>query len=417
MRQTHDNENTVLSDDHLLWERAEWTHLPEFILVGYVNETLDAVDREIVEGHLSECSVCLAEARELRQLRTELTSRPQRITNPHRHPRWYLPTVIGGMATATAVILFIAITRPLYQQLSVQNKRVADMTERLQIAETRRNDAETIQRAQEKTLQTTREERDRLAHKLALRSALQSHPPVPTPKPTVIATPSAPSQIARITQPSLLPSGIYHLLTSPSLPLADMTALQATQTVLRGGEEVQSLTVIAPLATNLLSAQPIFHWQPLPDVHHYEVWVGDENDHIIARSPAIQQDTLWQPDHTLPRGKILTWEVYAFSSDGTQKAVSATIRFKVLPEPVAKHLTQECFHWRTTRPLVWAALAAKAGLRTDTENALMEILQSPDISAADYKIAQHWFAELRKTTHPSVVTRSIESLPIEGKKP
>src|SRR5437016_5403907 len=57
-------------------------HLEHELLAGYVDGTLGAVDKEIVEGHLEFCPSCVAEVAELRTFRSVLATQADKSYSP-----------------------------------------------------------------------------------------------------------------------------------------------------------------------------------------------------------------------------------------------------------------------------------------------------------------------------------------------
>jgi hypothetical protein len=398
MRSPTDNDAWIESaDDRLLWEQAEWTHLPEFILVRYVDETLEDIDREIVEGHLSECAACLADVRDLRQLRQELAAYPAAAPAQSPSPpfarspvrfRSVWPVLAG--AAVAAALLWIAVVLPLGGRLAESDQRAAQFAAVRDRAEAGRAAAEKASDADWQELQRVHQERDRLSERLA---ALTPHP---TPSPVAPPQPSpAPRVVVRRPAEPALPATVERLIAAAHLPVAGFAALQTTPTVRRGAEGQPPLPVLGPAATKVLPDRPVFRWLPVADADYYQVLVADEKDNILAKSPAKLTATFWQAPARLSRGKPLKWEVYAFSADGKQQAASATSRFLILPEGEAKRLEEARSRRSVTHPLAWAALAAQAGLRAEAEATLLSVLESPSVSEGDRDKARRWLGDVR----------------------
>ena len=62
------------------WEETE--HLTEEQQAGYVDETLDRISLQIVEGHLGMCAQCVEDIRQLRAFRAMLSTYPARTMMP-----------------------------------------------------------------------------------------------------------------------------------------------------------------------------------------------------------------------------------------------------------------------------------------------------------------------------------------------
>ncbi len=88
---------------------AELDHPEHEQLVAYIEDGLDAVDKEIVEGHLEFCENCAAEVAELRSFRAILSTYPAKEYEPAATPtvwqRFFAPSTTPVWRSARAYAL------------------------------------------------------------------------------------------------------------------------------------------------------------------------------------------------------------------------------------------------------------------------------------------------------------------------
>ena len=116
----------------ILWEQGEWEHPPYLILEAYVDESLDDIDREIIEGHFATCTHCVAEARVLRAERAALATETQIVTPLVKKPTWWLPIFTGFAGAGVAAgVLWLGVVSPLKQER--QSRQQALVTAQAQV--------------------------------------------------------------------------------------------------------------------------------------------------------------------------------------------------------------------------------------------------------------------------------------------
>jgi len=144
----------------------------------------------------------------------------------------------------------------------------------------------------------------------------------------------------------------------------------------------------APLGTTVLTARPIFRWQPTPGATRYTVAVFDPALHKIAESSALATAE-WQPETALPRGAVLYWQVTAtvagHSLHAPQPPVSEA-RFEILPEETVAQIDSA----RRDHPgnhMLLAVLLARAGALDDAAKELDAVPQDPGVAALRESLA------------------------------
>lgn len=314
-------------------------------LAAYADGTLDAVDREVVEGHLALCPSCAAEARELTAFRDTLASTvPTPARERPRRPasvRW-LPVPIA--AAAVVAVLWLG-THDLL----------------------RRGDEP--------------------------RAGLEA-PATSAPRPTGAGGPRVALQDAPGT---VTLDGSGRLAGLPGLTLDDQEAvtraLRARRVdappfladlIGRRGTLLaapvrpdERFEVLGPVGTAVTSTRPTFRWGALPGATSYTVAVFDADYAQIAAGGPLR-GLEWRPARPLVRGREYAWQVTAVRNRKEVVAPSAPApeaRFRVLKQERVDHL-ERVRSATSGSHLAMGVLYAEAGLVEDAERELRELAQA-----------------------------------------
>ncbi len=307
----------------ILWERGEWEHPPYLILEAYVDESLDDIDREIVEGHFATCTHCIAEARVLRAERAALATETQIVKPPVKKPRWWLPILTGFAGAGIAAgVLWLGVVSPLKQerQRSQQalvtaqaqaSKEKAGLQQRVTELDTKRQSTAALTTKQSVELTALRQ-------KVALLVKEKEKALVP---PTLSMTAPTPAPLRRPVQ----------VAQREELELPDLSDLRS-EAAFRGPDKASAsrFALLAPLATRVRSAQPTLTWQPVPSAVRYEILVADTQDRVLAQGSVGAGQTYLKVEKTLPRGTVLVWEVHAYDAENKELASALNGHFMIL---------------------------------------------------------------------------------------
>jgi hypothetical protein len=381
------------------------------MLEAYVDDTLDDADREIVEGHFAVCPACVAEARELRALRSELLAAPaaspqavlEAIAPPPAAPptvarrSWFRSIAVPAFAAAGAAVLMALLILPLLRaRLAKAEQRAARAEAARRVAEDAQHTAEGNQQIAEERLRSAKTARRASAAENAdLRrklAALQRAAPAPSPAPSPTFSPASAGGPP-------LPNAVRVALADGKLRLPDLSQLDTSAPIPRGGAAAKrTFPLEAPEQTRILSDHPVFLWEPVAGAVRYSVRVVDEgdNDTVLAQTDDPTPVPMWQSVRALPRGRPLAWQVYAEGPDGHEIALSATARFIVIGADEARRLESvRKALLAADQPLTWAVAAAQAGLMTEAEGVFRHVLESPQTTEVDRRHARRLFAGLR----------------------
>ena len=369
----------VSSSAHLLYEQ----------LASYVDGASDEVETEIVSSHLEVCSMCEAEAQDLRAFKAERLSysgsRNVRAAKPplrklfdrfRQRPLYRIALNFGGVAAALLLIVWGA-TLPLRNQ-------VAELRTRLDEAQQRNDDlqkqalaVEDLQ-AQLRDLQQSQLESsaplDRALYDAGRIVVVDKQGNVTGIEPTT--TQVQPAIVAALTNNHVTP---------------ELSGLHGRAGVLLGGSgEGVSFALVTPVGTGVETDRPTFRWRALPGATSYVVNVYDSKLQNVATS-SIESLPEWTPASPLKRGEVYTWQVTATKAG--QEITSPVppapeARFKVLDQSKM----QEVSHIRNSYPeshLVLGSVYSKAGLLDDAEREFKALLSANPHSAVAQKLLQN----------------------------
>ncbi len=287
-------------------------------LVAFVDQQLDAADREWIDSHLVACAMCAEDVADLRGMQYELQHMPV-AGRPGR--RWLAYGSIAAAITLLAWAGGLLRTSPVDQP--TQTTVVADAS------------------------------------------------PAAVPAPSL---PSAPSVEAA--QPVLTTAEqemVSRALESGTLqwPVFHEVVRGRVGTLLGETRSTAPLTPGTPTATATTTARPRFAWSAGANVTSYEVAVFDEQFNEIARSGRLT--TLqWTPARDLPRGQVLAWQITATTPSGTIVSPAPPqpeARFVVLSVEDAAQVAA-VRERLATDPLALGLRLAEFGLYRDAEAAL-----------------------------------------------
>jgi hypothetical protein len=166
---------------------------------------------------------------------------------------------------------------------------------------------------------------------------------------------------------------IAEALRSGRLPLAPLAdELAGSTAALRGAGEADDLALLAPVATAVAEATPLFRWEAAPGATHYRVRVFTGDFQLAAESPPLSA-TRWRPDALLPVGETLSWQVTVTLEDDSEitapRPPAPEARFVVLTPGEAAALSAALAELAPSR-LGRAVAYAAAGCRQDAAREL-----------------------------------------------
>lgn len=341
--------NTVEREEALLMEDLADETMRDFHLnydehlKPYIYQTIDSVEREIVESHVEICSDCREDLRDLLQFHEELErekeirelSKPRFWTTvsewfsaPNHKAVWLAFASIFVLSGAFLIWFFVS---PAANEI-VQNPT---NTNDLPINQTAPNIVQTPtinQNAPKMNLTNLSENKNQNTNE--------------TPKEIEMAA-------------LVLPKFLNELRINEN-------------ETLRGNNDLptQKIAVIAPNGKVIRGSSPILSWRNVPTAENYEVSVFDNDFNKIATTENLKGNSWRVPN--LTKGKIYQWQVSAKSTDGKQNYLGQS-KFYIVSERDEAKIN------RAQNSLERGRAFAEAGLLREAENEFRQYLkQNPN---------------------------------------
>lgn len=366
----------------------DWNHLSYEQMEIYVNGETSAIDKEIVEGHLSVCVLCAEEVSDLalfRQQLHSLTQTPTHTASPPLLPRsktglfgslltlFAPPKHWGWVGAACAVGLVGAglVTRRLWQPTAEQasvlgvsdgsrmTEEVSSKPERISASPPVTPKKPSVSVATHPPKATPGEQPQRPAHVAVVKDkpgklvhpkqkavvllsarlghALQAGAIVPNLSRLATQTsmerglPSAPDtpETEPATSPNAslpTPNPTAPPTVAPNLP---STVPSPEPNLTEPIKAVPFFALQHPVATRVFTSRPRFEWQNCSGAAFYEVFIADTQDSQLDRH-RTQGQTRWTASKPLPEGQVLIWEVHAYNAQNERIAYTHMARFEIL---------------------------------------------------------------------------------------
>ncbi len=372
-------------------------HLTQGELSGYADNRLDEIERELVESHLEICEQCSAQVSspsaparrgngngdgEIR----EANGRNNNPVSPARAPwrGWVLPqagwTAFSSRLRITTAILVITL-------LSLSG---------ILLLQTVRNDS-----AQKSAASSTQSPSTLYA---------PVTPPTSSPPPTkaLLSLKDGAGQVKLFADGQI--SGIdgisdehrrlvIEALKNSRIEIPSILSdLRGRSSRLMGGDNAERFYLVDPVGEVILNDRPTLRWQPLNGAESYTVTIVDSRDNSAdpVKSPPSDQTT-WQVDRALRRGRIYTWQVAATKNG--EEIIAPTpeappAKFKVLEQNKADEITQ-ARKTHANRHLLLGLLYARAGLLEEATKELSALTATNPQSDEMKKLVDQLSSERR----------------------
>ncbi len=349
----------VLLIDDLREVKADEFHLNyEEHLKPFVYETIDAIDKEIVESHVEICQACREDLRDLLNFHQELGREKEILelskANWWTHlTAWFSYPNHKALWLTLASIMFIGSIGLIWFFVTQPTKEIVQ------------NQANTNNLPINQDVQTTPIENiNQTVNNLNQNSATPKSNSANT-KNQNAAAPKEEPEMAKLVLPKFL----------------NNLRLNENDKV-RGESDVpsQKIVVISPTGKVIRDSAPLLSWQNLPNIQSYEVTVFDENDNRLAKIEAIKGNS-WRVSN-LPKGKIYQWQVLGKSvaTNGKTTNFIGQGKFYIVSERDENRINQAKDSLERGKALAEAGLLTEAKIEFDKY-----LRQNPDS-----KIAKMW---------------------------
>lgn len=380
-------------------------HLDYEVLEAYVDDTLDAVGRDIARNHLAVCPSCAREAQELATLKEDL-ARPHQASNAaaslpserawQRLSGSFKLSPRIGWAAVALLIVAAAVGLLLWQRgraPDVANENSSNAPEVVNdnsgntpgnvngnrnLPEVVNDSGVNDNAGGSGVGPTTHGDSVNADRRETARPNSDVNPGVGVAPYDAVIKRALETQ--RIDRAPVL----KELAGRPS------TLMSGAQSVdLASAPGSTTFALLQPVGTATLSARPTFQWQPLAGATSYQVHVLDTDFNVVAESGPVTA-TSWSPPVALKRGVIYLWQVSA-AKDGAVISAPATpapeARFKILTASKAREV-QRAVMRRDGSHLARGIIYAHTGLLDDAERELRKALNRNQEAATARKLLQ-----------------------------
>lgn len=325
-------------------------------LEPFVDETADAVTREIVETHTDSCSACAFQLRELREFAETL--RLHEIERQAKQPLGLIAAIRTWAASLShnralrlvlpaAALLLIGMAAFLYQRTLPEPELTAEPVANVSPASS--DDAKVEPVADTDTAEVADGNPSDASTTLKLRAI----------EPKIDR-----AEIKAVDIVGKAP-------VAPSLRLPDFLALIRPRTTLRGKSDPSGVT-LSPNGEAVRNGSPDFAWPAFgPKGGQYILELFDENDDPVMVSPPVTA-THWRFDRPLRQGSIYKWEVR--TEDAKSQFSAFAGRFKVLDERALAAVNAVS----VAKPFDRGVALASNGLLTEAKAAFRQAIKTGD---------------------------------------
>ena len=350
--------------------REESDHLSDEQLTAFVDNELDAVDREIVESHLEICARCEAETEDLRAFREELASsagaarmpqttpaRPDRFTFLralflNQTPLQFAAAAVVLLLVATAALLLWRATRSANEEVAVVRPTPAAAP--AASVEAPSASPFTPQNTESQVALTLNDGGGRVTLDV---------------QGNIVGLETLPPATQRAVRMALTTKRVE----TPSV-LKELAG--KSRTLMGGSVEGVAFPLVSPVGAIVRTDRPTLVWQSLKGATSYTVTIFDASFNVVVASQPSTANT-WTVSRKLERGRVYSWQVAAVK-DGKEiispTAPAPEARFKILDREKTAELERlEATHTRSH--LARGVLYAQAGLLSDAEREFSALLK------------------------------------------
>lgn len=342
---------TALSNHLLVETDEEPYHLDYEAIQGYVEDTLDRVDRGTAEMHLKVCSECSQEVADLRQsLATMSVASVPQVEKRESQSDTFWPQLrlsalprplrISALVTLAAVAVVVAIVIWRQQSERPNQGPIPQLSAGPLPSPSKSPKSPQAVSSPQPTPHASPSKR------------LEVNPSNRFPGQQTIALADGPNRIVldksgklrgleslpRETQQAVRETLIAQTIRRPDV-LDDLNSAQVSVRAPSGDEDTAA--IVYPANTVIAEDRPVLSWVPSKTATGYRVEIGDSQFRSVAKSdvlsPIIRS---WTPPAPLKRGMIYTWVVHAYKDNGELTSVTAPKSFKILEDERVKELNR-----------------------------------------------------------------------------
>ena len=339
-----ETEEALLIED-LREDRANDFHLSyEEHLKPFIYETIDAVDKEIVESHVEVCSECREDLRDLLNFHQEL-EREKEIRELSKANWWTNLTTWFSQPNRKAMWLAVATVLIFLSAGLIWLLMPKSPNEIVQIP-SNSSDFQTNQTAPNIN---------------ANQAVIEANQIAVAPK----------NNSANTENKNVIVSAKEPELANLALPkfLKDLKIEKVGTLLGNDDSPTQKIAVISPNGIVIRNSSPVLTWQNMPNIQTFEVAVFDENDNRLAKNDVVSGNSWRVPN--LPKGKIYQWQVSgkSISTDGKTTNFIGQGKFYIVSQADESRINQ------AKNALEKGKAFAEAGLLREAANEFRKYLR------------------------------------------
>jgi hypothetical protein len=321
----------ALSNHLLPQEGDEPYHLDPATIEAFVDDKLNALDRNIAKLHLEDCAECSDEVTDLRESLATMraTSQAAEVTIPARpHSRFSTPmTIAAAVALVSFAVIALFVIWRLKSTVTLPGREIAVQN---QPTPAPSSSVTTPGVAPSPNL-------------AANPNGPNEGPPQP-PKGSVVSVKDGANEIAldkvgNVTGVESLPAEsrvvVKSALEGAQLNRPDVLDEVATAPAsVRGASESEKpIKIVYPTSAVIAETRPKLRWAASKTATAYRIEIADEGFHQVAKSQDLPANTsTWTTTSSLRRGMVYTWTIRAVNRNGESSLVTSQGKFKVLPK-------------------------------------------------------------------------------------
>jgi hypothetical protein len=370
-------------------------HLDYEQLEAYVDDTLDAVGREIAGNHLAICPPCAREAQELESFRDELThpnnasktvaSLPaeQHLWQRFRDSLRMSPRIAWA---AVALLITIAAAGLLWQRGKAPEVANNNSSNAPKVVNNNNRDTTVV------VSNGNRNQPEVVNNRSVNVNANASGGDSSNRRDSNRRNTAGPdSSVNPSVGVALYAAVIKRALETQRIDRAPvLMELAGKPSTLMGRSEALTFNLLQPVGTVTLSTRPVFNWQPLAGATSYRVYVLDTDFKVVAESGPVTA-TSWSSPTALDRGVVYLWQVSAMKEGEVISAPAAPrpeARFKILTGSKTREV-QQAVKARAGSHLALGIIFAHTGLLDDAEREFQNALSRTQEAAMARKLLQN----------------------------
>jgi predicted anti-sigma-YlaC factor YlaD len=370
-----DLQSAITPQNHLSYEQLE----------AYVDESLKQSENEKVNQHLADCAACAKEARELAQLRDNLSAYPntapsvRNIVATQKENFWKKLTAFLQIKPLQAVgfaaaVLLLTVTMILVYRTMRKPSDVANTNNANQSQTANANITTPTNKNQNDTRARTINSNQQPDKKNENIGGRQRTP--------LVAKNNQGEQVAFSAYDNVVKQTVSRqTIVLPSV-VKDLNGRESR--LMGNNDSTEKFNLLSPYGTVVQNSRPTFRWQPLNGANSYTVYLLNTDFEVVEKSRTLTNES-WTATQPLRRGKTFVWQVVA---EKNGKEIAAPVapakeaRFKVLDRKTFQKL-QRFAQSKKNNHLTLGIIYAHHGLLDDAERELETAIasqQSPELA-------------------------------------